>query len=188
MASYPDDNLDPTRTRTCPYCAEVIPYAARVCPRCRQWLTLRCLRNPAISVWVYGLPHLVLYALLTVLLLRAVDRFENPRPDYTAFINSVRVVESRMDWGQTTNGPRIYITGILTNQSAVAWREIELECRWLDRQGRLVDAFHHHVALTIQPHDDAAFHTTESPTRATNDYATFRLSVSMARNTKGYFW
>ncbi len=92
-----------------------------------------------------------------------------------------------MNWAETSSGPRIYITGILTNQSEFAWRDIELECRFLDTNGRLVDAAHPHVALTIQPHDDTAFRTVVTPSHATNDYASFRLSVSTARNTKGFF-
>jgi predicted nucleic acid-binding Zn ribbon protein len=187
MTPRPDHNLDTASSRICPFCAESIKNEAKVCPRCRQWLTLRSIRNPAITVWVYGLSHLVIYALLGMLILTALDRIQNPKPDYTAFVNSLRVMESRMNWAETSSGPRIYITGILTNQSEFAWRDIELECRFLDTNGRLVDAAHPHVALTIQPHDDTAFRTVVTPSHATNDYASFRLSVSTARNTKGFF-
>jgi hypothetical protein len=51
----------------------------------------------------------------------------------------------------------------------------------------LVDAAHPHVGLTIQPHDDTAFRAVVTPSHVTNDYASFRLSVSTARNTKGFF-
>jgi hypothetical protein len=187
MAPQPQHNLDPASRRTCPYCAESIKREAKVCPRCRQWLTLRSLRNPAIAVWVYGFPHLVIYALMAVLILTAVNRFQNPKPDYTDFFTSLRVMESRMNWAETSNGPRIYITGILTNQSDIAWRDIELECRFFDTNSVLVDAAHPHAGLTIQPHDDAAFRAVVTPIRATNDYASFRLSVTTARNTKGFF-
>ena len=187
MAPQPEHNLDPTSSRTCPYCAESIKREAKVCPRCRQWQTLRSIRNPAISVWVYGFPHLVIYALMAMLILTAVNRFTNPKPDYTDYVNSLRVTESRMNWAESGNGPRIYITGILTNQSGIAWRDIELECRFLDTNGLLVDAAHPNVRLTIQPHDDSAFRAVVTPSHATNDYASFRLLVSTARNTKGFF-
>jgi hypothetical protein len=187
MAPQPEHNLDPGSGRTCPYCAESIKREAKVCPRCRQWLTLRSIRNPAIAVWVYGFPHLVIYAFMAMLILTAVNRFTNPKPDYSEYINSLRVAESRMNWAETSNGSRIYITGILTNQSGFAWRDIELECRFLDTNGVLVDAAHPNVRLTIQPHDDSAFRTVVTPSRPTNDYASFRLSVTTARNTKGFF-
>jgi hypothetical protein len=96
-------------------------------------------------------------------------------------------MESRLNWVETRSGLRIYITGILTNQSEFAWRDIELECRFLDANGQLVDAAHPYVALTIQPHDDTAFRAVVTPSRATNDYASFRITVSTARNTKGLF-
>ena len=187
MTDLPEHTLDTATNRTCPYCAEHIKLEAKVCPRCRQWLTLRSIRNPAISIWIYGFPHLAIYVFLGMSILTALNRFENPKPDYTAFVNSLRVMESRMHWAETTNGPRIYITGILTNQSKFAWRAIELECRFLDANGRLVDAAHPHVALTIQPHDDAAFRAVTTPSRASNEYTSFKLSVSTARNTKSLF-
>ena len=179
--------MDTASSRICPFCAESIKQEAKVCPRCRQWLTLRSLRNPAITVWIYGFPHLLFYALLAMVILTALNRSQNPKPDYTAFVNSLRVMESQMNWAETSSGPRIYITGILTNQSEFAWRDIELECRFLDTKGRLMDADHPHVALTIQPHDDTAFCAVVTPSHATNDYASFRLSVSTAQNTKGFF-
>jgi hypothetical protein len=187
MAFDPEHNLDNPSSKTCPYCAESIKREAKVCPRCRQWLTLRSMRNPAIAVWVYGFPHLVIYAVMAALVMTAVNRLTNPKPDYTDVVDSLRALESRMNWAETSNGPRIYITGILTNQSAFAWRDIELECRFLDTNGVLVDAAHPNVRLTIQPHDDSAFRAVVTPNRTTNDYASFRLSVTAARNTKGFF-
>ena len=125
MAFYSEHNLDPGSRRTCPFCAESIKQEAKVCPRCRQWLTLRSIRNPAISVWVYGFPHLVMYAVISILVLTAVNRIQNPKPDYTDYINSLRVTESHMNWAETSNGPRIYITGILTNQSSIPSHETD---------------------------------------------------------------
>jgi hypothetical protein len=145
------------------------------------------MRNPAIAVWVYGLPHLAILALMGLSILAALNRFQNPKPDYTSFVDSLQVMGSGMNWAETSSGPRLYITGILTNQSDIAWREIEFECRFLDGKGQLVDAAHPRAGLTIQPHDDTAFRVMVTPSRPTNDYASFTLSVSTARNTKSVF-
>jgi predicted nucleic acid-binding Zn ribbon protein len=182
MTPPPDHNS----SRTCPFCAETIKPAAKVCPRCRQWLTLRSIRNPAIAIWVFGLPHLAIYICLAVLVLTFLNRIENPRPNYTEYLNSLHVLESHMNWAGTGSDLRLYITGILTNQSAVAWRDIELQCRFFDANGLLIDAAHPRAGLTIQPHDDAAFRAVVTPSRATNDYASFKATVSTARNTKGW--
>jgi hypothetical protein len=105
MTLRPEDSWDAARTRTCPYCAETIKHAAKVCPRCRQWLTLRSMRSPAVYLWVVGLPHLVTYALLLMALLTYGSRWQHPKPEYTDFVDSLRVVESRMNWAQAKDGP-----------------------------------------------------------------------------------
>ena len=56
-----------------------------------------------------------------------------------------------MNWAQTKDGLRIYLTGILTNQSPVAWKDVEFECRFYDANGVMVDAANPHVF----PHDSA---------------------------------
>jgi hypothetical protein len=185
MTPRPEDRWDAARMRTCPYCAETIKLAAKVCPRCRQWLTLRSMRNPAVYLWAVGLPHLVISALLFMAFLTYLSRWLHPKPEYTEFVNSLRVVESRMNWAQAKDGPRIYIVGLLTNQSDFAWRRMECECRFFDAKGQLVDADHTFTLATVQPHEETAFRVVASPNRATNDYASCRVSVSAAQNTKG---
>lgn len=187
MTLRSEDHLDAWNSRECPFCAETIRREPKVCPRCRQWLTWRSIHNPVISIWVYGLPHLAILALLGVFMLTSLNRILNPKPDYMEFPDALRVIQSQMIMVETSNRPRIYITGILTNQSEVAWRDIEVECRFFDAAGRLLDAGHPHVALTIQPHDDSAFRTGVSPAHPTNVYASFSISVCAARNTKGMF-
>ncbi len=182
-----EHNPDAADRVTCPFCAESVKREAKVCPRCRQWLTIRSLHNPAVTVWLYGLPQLAILAFLAMSALNALERLQNPKPDYSAHIGSLQVLESRMNWANTSNGPRIYVTGVLTNRSEFAWRDVELECRFLDSTGRLMDAGHPRVGLTVQPHDDAAFRATITPSQASNDYASFRVSVSTARTTKGLF-
>jgi hypothetical protein len=109
-------------------------------------------------------------ALMGMLMLKAMSPLRNAGPDYSAHVQALRVLESRMKWVTTGSGTSIYITGMLTNQSEFAWKEIEFECRFMDGNGRLVDAAHPHAELTILPHDDAAFRASMSPSGATNDY------------------
>ena len=113
------------------------------------------------------------------------DRNINPRPAYSAFPQSLRVLQSRMNWAQTKDGLRIYMTGILTNQSPIGWRDIEFECRFYDSTGAMIDAAHSHGYLTVGPSDDSAFRTVVIPGCATNDYISYKLSVSAARNATG---
>jgi len=91
-----------------------------------------------------------------------------------------------MNWAETHDGLRIYITGILTNKTSVAWQSLEFDCRFFDGAGRLVDAGNGRGGMTVGPNDTTAFRVSIIPTVPTNSYATFRCSVSAARNAKSW--
>lgn len=179
--------MDLETRRACPYCAETIKAAAKLCPRCRQWLTFRSLRNPAVSVWLISVPYAAAFLMMGLAALNRLDRTFNPKPNYTEFLDSLQVLESSLNWAPTKDGLRIYVTGILTNKSQVGWRDIEFDCRFFDTNKVLVDAAHPRAGVTIQANDDTAFRATVTPARPTNDYASYRLTVTTARNTKGAF-
>ncbi len=76
-------------TVTCPYCAETIEATAKLCPRCRQWLSLRSLRHPLISSFVLGVPMLAVFVVIGGSLLTTLDRIENPKPYYSEFPGAI---------------------------------------------------------------------------------------------------
>ena len=129
----------------------------------------------------------LIYVVLGVAGLSALNRMMNPKPYYSAFPNALRVVDSSMHWAQTKDGLRIYLTGILTNQSPVAWSGIEFDCRFFDANGALIDAAVARASLTIPSQDDAAFRAVVSPACETNDYRSYKLSVTTARNPRAWF-
>lgn len=174
-------------TRQCPYCTENIPSGARVCPRCRQWLSWKSLRNPATGA-ILGVA--LMFGVLTPLGLYGVfgfSRMFNPRPHYVEYPGAIRVLESRLNWVQTQYGPRIYITGLLTNQSPVAWQSLEFECRFFDEDGTMIDAATVRSYLTVGANDDAAFRAIVVPACPSNSYNSFRIEVSTARNARAPF-
>ena len=115
------------------------------------------------------------------------DRLQNPKPYYSEFPKSLKVLESRMNWAQTPNGLRIYITGVLTNASPVAWKDAEFDCRFYDDKGVMIDAATGSGHLDVLPCDESAFRVAVLPTARTNDYTSFKIFVSNARNTKSLF-
>ncbi len=173
--------------RTCPCCAEEISAAAKICPRCRQWLTWRSFRHPVVTVLTAFVPMMVAFAWLAHVSLAKLDRTFNPRPFYAEMPGSLQVVQSRLNWVETKDGLRIFLTGTVTNQSSEAWHDVEFDCRFLDTNGVMVDAASARSYFTALPHDDAAFRAVIAPARATNDYASFKVSVGTARVAKGWF-
>ncbi len=177
---------DPEK-RTCPFCVEILKTEAKLCPHCHQWLTLKSFRHPWVMMFIHVVPVTVIYVTLAVTAFSRLERMQNPKPYYSEFPGSLRILESRMNWAQTENGSRIYITGVLTNSSPVAWKGIEFDCRFFDAKGVMVDADTGHGYVTISSYDDAAFRTAIIPMAPTNDYASFKISIGNARNTKGWF-
>ena len=92
-----------------------------------------------------------------------------------------------MLWVETTNGPRIYVIGMVTNRSNIAWRDLEFQCRFFDTNSIMIDAGYPNSWLTVQPGDDAAFRGTVTPGCPKSDYHTLTLAVSSARNTRSRF-
>lgn len=183
--------MDPTAPnevpRTCPYCAESIRAAAKLCPHCRQWLTWRSLRNPMVNATVMGTGMLVMFFIFSYTAFTALGRMFNAPPYYEDHPDALALVTSGLNWAQTKDGPRIYVTGILTNRSAFAWRDVEFECRFYDRAGKMIDAAGPRSYLTIRTNDDAAFRATVNPSAPTNEYDHFTLTVTHARNLRALF-
>jgi hypothetical protein len=132
---------------------------------------------PMLTIWVAG----------TVAVFSALDCFQNPRPFYSEFPHALTVLESRLNWAETKDGLRLFITGVLTNDSPVTWGSVEFDCRFFDACGVMVDATTGRGGVTVGSHDDSAFRVSVLPIAPRNDYASLKISVGNARNTKSLF-
>lgn len=179
--------IDPQK-RICPFCAETIEAKAKVCPHCRQWLTWKSFRHPLVSMLVHFVPATAVWVALIAVMFSSLDHMQNPKPYYSEFPNTLKILESQMNWVQTEKGLRVYITGVLTNTSPVAWRDAEFDCRFFDSHGVMLDADTGRGNVTILPYDDAAFRIGIVPTAPTNGYESFKIFVGNARNAKGWMF
>jgi predicted nucleic acid-binding Zn ribbon protein len=177
---------DPSK-RTCPFCAEAIEQKAKICPRCRQWLTWKSFRHPTVSVLLHGVPMLVFWIVFADVMFSSIEGLQNPKPYYSKFPDSLHILTSQMNWAKTHDGLRIYLTGVLTNSSPESWKDTEFDCRFFDAQGVMLDADVGHSYMTVLPCGDAAFRVAIAPIAPTNQYASFKIRVGNARNGKGLF-
>jgi predicted nucleic acid-binding Zn ribbon protein len=168
-------------TKTCPYCAEPIPGAAKVCPRCRQWLTLWSTRNPNMTIFIFGLPFAIVLLVFVAIVIARVDRIVNPRPFYTDVAQPLHIVRSEMHFTQSFTESRIQLLGVVTNQSSIVWKDPLFECRFFNGDGKLIDVAHmHDYYTTILPNNDCAFSLRARPNRDTNEYSSYQLTVTTA--------
>jgi hypothetical protein len=180
--------MNSPENRTCPFCAEIIKTEAKLCPHCRQWLTLKSFRHPLIVFLFFIIPMAAILLGFITFLISAVDELQNPKPNYSEFPASLKLLESHMNWTGTSNGLRIYVTGVLTNTSPIPWRDGEFDCRFFDANGLMIDADTGYGRIDVCPHGESAFRVSIIPTARTNDYVSFKVLVGNARSAKGLPW
>jgi hypothetical protein len=140
-----------------------------------------------VAASLIAVAYTLCFGLIGVVVLIAFSRFWSSPPYYTDSPDALQVLEPRINWVQTKDGLRIYMTGILTNTSPTNWTGVELECRFFDAAGTMVDAANPLVNVTIRAHDDSAFRAAIVPSVSSNEYQSFTISVSTARNTRSPF-
>ncbi|MFZ1073408.1 MAG: FxLYD domain-containing protein [Verrucomicrobiia bacterium] len=177
---------DPEK-RICPFCAEAIEVKAKLCPRCHQWLTLKSFRHPLVMMLIHIVPLTIVWVVFGLLIFSMTARLQNPRPFYSEFPGALKILESRMNWAQTDHGLRIYIAGVLTNNSPESWRSAEFDCRFFNANGVMIDADTRSGYTDVLAHDESAFRVSIIPTAPTNEYVSFKISVGNARNAKGIY-
>jgi hypothetical protein len=182
-----DSMAEDQEKKICPHCAESIPARAKVCPRCRRWLSTWSFRNPAISLPIFFLPIMAFYFLLVHDGFGRFLAIFNPPPYYSDFPGSIRVRDSKMNWAGTVDGERLFITGVVTNQSTNAWSALEFDVRFFNTNGQMIDAANGHSYFTIAPAADSAFRVSVSPIESSNEYSSFKIRVNNARSAGGIF-
>jgi hypothetical protein len=172
-------------SKTCRYCYEQIKASAKVCPRCRQWLSILSLRNPAVLVVAFSLYGFAVVASFGVFVHKMLD----PGIDFLPYHNQVSVVESGFVFGTNVLNklPVIGIVAVVTNQSDKAWTGVELEARYFDKSGKLIDVGHGQYVWTLYPYSDGAVRINSGALYPFADYASYKIYVGSARDVHSRF-
>lgn len=78
--------------------------------------------------------------------------------------------------------PGFWMTGVVTNQGEYPWRVQELEVRFLDERGILLDVLHPDVkdSFVVQPHRENGFRVELDGLAFTNNNVTHQVRVQVA--------
>src|SRR3974390_1967691 len=143
-------------SKICPYCAEQINATAKACPHCRLWLSPFSLRN----VSFFGVVAIFCLAAMTIGMMVKLNRMLDPGRDFGPYRGSLSIVESRMNLQDVEKESSVNVVTIITNKSEIAWKQIQLEIRFFDKTGTLVDARTFKDDTVVYPHSDTAFRAT----------------------------
>ena len=170
-------------SKICPYCAEQISAAAKVCPRCRQWLSVFSLRNPAASAAVICLGVLV----CVVGFLMFMQRLFYEGVDFSPYRNDISIVESHMSLKATSNEKSVHLVVVITNQTDIAWKQIQMDVRFFNKAGKLIDAPQGFEYNPVLPHTESAFRMDFGPNEPLSDYDSYKIEVKYARDAHSRF-
>lgn len=123
-----------TEMKPCAWCAEPIRIPAKACPHCRRLQPKWKKFSDMMTLLFLVIPMSLLFG--GVVSLKEV--FGSGR-DFELFRSQIVVETSHMHFGQATNGNFVSVIGTLRNNSPYAWKEIQLEAQYYDKDGRMID-------------------------------------------------
>ena len=158
-------------TKVCPLCAETIKAAAKVCPFCRSKQVRHALLRQEL---LFGVPVLV----VIVTAIMVISWFSPDKKGVGG--RSLIVLSTSLD--RTGTKPDIWLTGIVTNRGEYPWRVHELEVRFLDERGNLLDVSHPDVKdlFVVQPRQEHGFRVELNRLVFTNNNVAHQVRVQMA--------
>ena len=168
---------DVTETKTCPLCAETIKAPARVCPFCRahqsRFALWREQLGPVLSV-------LLLLVLLGLVCFWVLPDVPASGRNFARHRDDLRVLRSSLEREQKK--PEFWLTGYITNSGHFPWRVHELELRFLDAQGNMLDVNHPALsdAFVVPPCGENAFRVRLGALVFTNGWIAHQVRVQRA--------
>ncbi len=173
--------------KICPYCAEQIKASAKICPRCQQWLTTCSLRNPTVFIGSVCLCGLISLFVAHLHFQRLLEPLRQAGIDFSAYRDSISVIESRMNLEKGDKESSVNVVAVITNKSVLAWKEVEMDTRFFDKTGTMIDAQTVVQRWTILPHSELAFRIKITPSRDMSEYDSYKIYVRSAKDARVRF-
>jgi hypothetical protein len=175
------------QTKTCPLCAETIKAAAKICPHCRSWQKKWSLKNPqaVATLWTS------LWMIAFIFLFAVIEKTFGPKEQFATYRNEIGVIDSQFSQRIANSNLTVTVVGTLTNNSAIAWKDVSVEAQFFDKFGKLIDVIKvnddSYSGVTILPHGIAAFKIEGRAAHPAADYYTNELNVRWAKDVDALF-
>jgi hypothetical protein len=174
-------------TKVCRICYEVIDERAKRCPHCLQWQSKSALLrySPVVSGLLLMALLIAAWVVMGSLLVRAF----RGSTDYVVYQGQLQVVESRMLFGESAKGPVVFVVGTIKNTSAAEWKDIHLQARFKDPEGKLIDVKAESTySRRIMPHGEMAFKAAGPAELPKERYAAYEVGVVSAEDARRGLW
>jgi len=174
-------------TKVCRICYEPIDARAWRCPHCLQWQSKGAIlrHSQALSVFIFA----VLFIAGWVFAVSLLEQTLRGPTDYVVYEGQLQVSDSRMLFGESPKGPVVFVVGMIKNTCGVEWKNIEVQARLKDSEGKLIDVKTEVTySRRVMPHGEMAFKA-EGPVELPKErYAGYEVSVVSAEDGRRGFW
>lgn len=130
--------MEENNTKLCKMCYKEIPGKAKKCPYCHHWQSKfsMIVWNPVVPVIAFLIP----YAFFMYMLANMFEKGE----DFTPYRNQITIGDSELKFGEKKCGETVAETvaviGTMSNKSSVPWKDVQIEVRFYDGNGRMIDS------------------------------------------------
>jgi hypothetical protein len=112
----------------------------------------------------------------------------NPGKDFSSYRDSISVVESRMNFQSDQLGTAIYVVAVLTNKCELAWKSPQLDVRFYNQAGTLIDTVAYSGGGIIYPNGELAIRVKNRPSHAISEYDSCKVFVRSAIDPRTRFY
>jgi hypothetical protein len=79
---------------------------------------------------------LIFYVLMAYLVSKIFDKGE----DFTPYRNQITISDSELKFGEKKSGETVAVIGTMSNKSSVPWKDVQIEVRFYDSNGKMIDS------------------------------------------------
>jgi len=173
--------------KICPLCAETIKAAAKVCPHCRHWQPRKwSFSNPQLLQSVASVFWAVAIFGAIIGLGYFLENLIGPKRDFAPYQSQIAVVSSEVSLQMYGSNLTVDVVGVVTNKSNFAWKNVGLEARLFDKDGKLIDVIQasdsSYDGIVVLPHAEAGFKIHSRATQKESEYATHKVFVGTGKD------
>lgn len=175
-------------TKICKMCYKEISSKAKKCPYCQHWQNKWSLItfHPLFGM----IPVMVVFIALIALLGKSFKSTFAEGEPFSQHAASLSINETQMVFGVNEcehKSATVAILGKIRNESNISWKDIKLEARFFDKEGKMIDTTQDQKYITVPSNGESAFKLSFKREFPQENYDSFKIRIISAKDERTRF-